>query len=183
MGRMIQSGTDVVAFLRGQHREIQALLRTVVIASGTQRVTAFAELTRMLAIHEAAEEEIVHPAAGRWLLRGELVVDARLQEEYEAKLALAELERLDFDSEDFEVRFQHFKSALVAHAEAEEREELVALAEKLDSWRLTRMRRAAELADSWTSGRPDAPAPPARFVARSFSALLDRSRNALSSAR
>lgn len=52
----------------------------------------------MLAVHETAEEEIVHPAARRALPDGEAIVKARLQEENEAKKALAELERLDCSS-------------------------------------------------------------------------------------
>lgn len=39
----------------------------------------------MLAVHETAEEEVVHPAARRTLAGGNELVDDRLAEESEAK--------------------------------------------------------------------------------------------------
>ncbi|MGH3685517.1 MAG: hypothetical protein ACRDRU_20850 [Pseudonocardiaceae bacterium] len=49
----------------------------------------------MLAVHETAEEEVVHPAARRVLAGGnDGLVDDRLAEENEAKQLLSQLEGL-----------------------------------------------------------------------------------------
>src|SRR4051794_6725501 len=63
MATMISNGLDVVAFLKEQHQQIKSLFSEVRSASGEQRREAFFALRRLLAVHETAEEEIVHPAA------------------------------------------------------------------------------------------------------------------------
>src|SRR4051794_36431643 len=105
MATMIRSGTDVVAFLEEQHEQIKAGFEEVLATSGDDRKNAFFALRRLLAVHETAEEEIVHPAARRALADGEIVVQARLQEENEAKKVLAGLEDLDLGSAEFEREF------------------------------------------------------------------------------
>jgi hypothetical protein len=154
MGGMISNGEDVVSFLKAQHREIKGMLEQVLMASGEQRAKAFVVLRRLLAVHETAEEEIVHPAARRALADGESVVQARLREEKLAKEALGELEQLDTDSPEFESELRALAADIVAHAEREEREEFDRLAVTLDATRLERMRRAAEFAESVSPTRP-----------------------------
>src|SRR3954470_10888559 len=83
MGTMMASGTDVVSFLKEQHQQVKSLFETVLAAQGEERAKAFYSLRRMLAVHETAEEEIVHPAARRAFADGEAVVQARLNEENE----------------------------------------------------------------------------------------------------
>src|SRR5262245_50893455 len=84
MGRMIGTGSDVVGFLKEQHHDIKANLEQVLALRGEARSKAFVSLRRLLAVHETAEEEIVHPVARRVLPDGPTVVDARLAEEKEA---------------------------------------------------------------------------------------------------
>ncbi len=119
---MISSGTDVVGFLKEQHEQIKTMFADVIAARGEERQRAFIALRRLLAVHETAEEEIVHPAARRALPDGEAIVDARLKEENEAKKALTELEKLDVDSAEFDTKFQTPKSDVIAHAESEEQD-------------------------------------------------------------
>lgn len=59
---VIKSPTDVVDFLVSQHQQIKAMFAETLAASGKAREKAFVELRRLLAVHETAEEEIVHPA-------------------------------------------------------------------------------------------------------------------------
>jgi hemerythrin HHE cation binding domain-containing protein len=54
-------------------------------ASGTAREQAFVKLRRLLAVHETAEEEIVHPRAKRKVPNGDKMIEERLDEEHEAK--------------------------------------------------------------------------------------------------
>src|SRR5580658_4306144 len=106
---------------------------------GAERSKAFFALRRLMAVHETAEEEIVHPAARRALPNGEAIVVARLQEENQVKRMLAELEKLDLDSVEFDSHFHELTKDVVAHAEAEEYEELEKLGAGLDKGRLERM--------------------------------------------
>src|ERR1043165_6115217 len=109
MTTQMHSGKDVVAFLKGQHEQVKQLFEDVEAASGEEKERAFFQLRRLLAVHETAEEEIVHPAARRARSNGDAVIDARLREEKAAKTALAELEELDLDSPEFDARFMLFK--------------------------------------------------------------------------
>ena len=60
----VQSTDDVVAFLRDQHNLIKDLFEEVLHASEPKaRETAFVELRQLLAVHETAEEMVVHPRA------------------------------------------------------------------------------------------------------------------------
>ena len=182
MGRMIKSGTDVVSFLKDQHQEVKALLATVSSTRGEERAKAFFNLRRTLAVHETAEEEIVHPAARRALSNGASVVDARLREENAAKAALTKLEKLDVDSAEFETGFRALQEDVLAHAEAEEREEFERLGDKLETARLERMRKAVEIAEAVAPTRPHAgvESAAANILAGPFASMLDRTRDALS---
>src|SRR4051794_19952198 len=98
----VRTADDVVSFLKSQHQEIKRLFAEVDSTTGDRRRDAFTTLRRLLAVHETAEEEVVHPEAKSALANGSAVVDARLAEENEAKQVLAELENLDVDSPEFE---------------------------------------------------------------------------------
>lgn len=139
----------------------------------------------MRAVHEAAEEEIVHPAARRALPDGDAIVEARLEEEREAKTLLTELEKLDCDSIEFEEQFAICRATIIGHAEAEERDEFAKLGEKLDAGRLARMRKAAELAEAVAPTRPHpgVESAAANLLVGPFASMIDRSRDALSSKR
>jgi hypothetical protein len=177
------NGRDVVAFLKSQHERVKGLFEAILAARGPERSKAFIELRRLLAVHETAEEEIVHPAARRLMDNGKQIIDARLQEERAAKEALAVLEALDVDSPEFEIRLGALRASVIAHAESEEREELAALGDRLDAGQLERMGRAAELAEKVAPTRPHSgiESATANILTGPFSAMLDRARDALAS--
>jgi hemerythrin superfamily protein len=181
MGTMISSGNDVVSFLKGQHKQVKALFEQVLSATGEEREKAFFSLRRMLAVHETAEEEIVHPAARKALDDGEAIVRQRLDEEKKAKQALAEIEKLDMKSAEFDAKLKKLRTDVVAHAEAEEREEFAALAAALEPERLEKMRKAAEFAEKVapTHPHPGVESAAANMLAGPFAAMLDRTRDAL----
>jgi hemerythrin superfamily protein len=178
---MISNGLDVVAFLKEQHQQIKALFNEVRSTTGDARSEAFYALRRLLAVHETAEEEIVHPAARKALPGGDAIVEARLQEENNAKKELAAIEALDLDSFDFEARIGSLAAEVIAHAEAEERQEFEPLGESLDKERLERMRRAVTFAERVAPTRPHAGVESrvANLMAGPFAAMLDRARDAL----
>lgn len=179
MATMVEK--DVVAFLKEQHGQIKTLFEQVTTTRGKDREKAFYALRRLLAVHETAEEEIVHPTARRALPDGKEVIDARLREERAAKKVLADLEKLDVSSVEFETRFQMLKASVIAHAEAEEQTEFARLGAHLKPDRLERMRRAVEFAESIAPTRPHAgvESPMANMLAGPFVAMVDRMRDAL----
>ena len=182
MATMISSGNDVVLFLKEQHRQVEAGFEQVLGSSGEQRQVAFLALRRLLAVHETAEEEVVHPAARRALPDGNLIVDARLQEENEAKRVLAGLEDVDVDSPDFERQFIQLQTSVLAHARAEERDEFERLALTLEQKELERMRKAVTLAEQMAPTRPHpgVESALANMLTGPFVSMLDRARDALS---
>jgi len=185
MGTMIGNGRDVVSFLQGQHNQIKTLFESVISSTGEQRSKAFYDLRRLLAVHETAEEEIVHPAARRALPDGEAVVAARLREENQAKKVLGDLEKLDVSSAEFLAQIRTLQAAVLAHAESEEREEFSRLADHIEPGRLETMRKAAEIAEAVAPTRPHAGVESAiaNMLAGPFASMVDRTRDALSGKR
>jgi hemerythrin superfamily protein len=176
-----RSRQDVIEFLIEQHRQIRQLFDNVRTASGTDREAAFGELRRLLAVHETAEEEIVHPRARRELVDGDIVVDHRLQEERVAKHLLVDLEHIDTQSAEFIEKFAELEATVLAHAENEERDEFPRLTEELDPAQLRRMATAARLAESVAPTRPH-PSVELRgehILVGPFAAMLDRARDAI----
>jgi hemerythrin superfamily protein len=108
--------------LRKQHDVVKGMFEQLDAATGEQRVEIFDRLRATLAVHETAEEMILHPAGRLAGDDGDRVVEARLAEEAEAKSALAELEKLGPDGDGFDVKLVTFKQSVLAHAEAEENE-------------------------------------------------------------
>jgi hemerythrin superfamily protein len=181
MGTDLQTGNDVVSFLKLQHEQIKELFGRVKAARGPERAKAFHDLRRLLAVHETAEEEIVHPVARRALPDGAAIVGARLREERAAKKALAELETLDVESAAFAERLDGLEQSVLAHAEAEEKEELELLQTKLDPERLARMKRRALLAERIAPTRPHAglESAAANILVGPLVAVIDRLRDAI----
>jgi hemerythrin superfamily protein len=175
----INHAADVVSFLKNQHEEIKTCFAKVSGASGDAKQQEFDHLRRLLAVHETAEEEVVHPRAKREIANGDKVVGARLEEENEAKQVLTELEKLDIHSGEFDTKFESFRKDVIAHAESEEHEEFNQLAGELDHDQLTRMRKAVEIAESAAPTHPHAgvESASANMLAGPFAAMLDRARD------
>ena len=178
----IRSSEDVVTFLKSQHEQVKALFGQVQATRGEDRQQAFFELRRMLAVHETAEEIVVHPKAAKNITNGKAIVDERLAEEREAKKALAELEKMDVDSPEFESAFTTLQTAVLAHAEAEESTEFSQLRAQMEAEELQEMERAAETAEKMAPTRPHPAAgesPAMNMMAGPFAMMLDRARDAI----
>lgn len=186
----VQSTDDVVAFLKDQHNLIKDLFEEVLHASQDKaRERAFVDLRQLLAVHETAEEMVVHPRA-----RGEIgdgkqgsadqIVDARLEEEHEAKKKLSALEDMDIGSKEFLEELKVFRDMVVAHAEAEETEEFDKLQRELSDADLGRMAAAVRAAQAIAPTRPHPGVESAKlnFAVGPFASMLDRARDAISAA-
>ena len=145
---------DVVDLLLAQHARIEELFLTVLRNRGDRRQEAFHELVRLLAVHETAEEEVVHPFARNVIEAGEAVVADRLAEEHQAKEQLADLYDLGHDAPDFEQRLIALRDAVLAHATREERYEFVYLRRTVDPDRLRTMAAAVRAAEALAPTRP-----------------------------
>ncbi|MEO3798627.1 hemerythrin domain-containing protein [Nonomuraea sp. B1E8] len=119
--------TDVIDLLQAQHGMIRDLFDEVEQAPAGGRDEAFSRLVRMLAVHETAEEEIVHPYARRTIDGGDAVVDDRLAEENEAKEMLSRMDQAGPDAPGFMQNLAMLRAAVEAHARSEERYEFLQL--------------------------------------------------------
>lgn len=117
---------DVIDLLLAQHEQIKGLFAGIVVADGERKGDLFNDLVRLLAVHESAEEQVVHPAARS--SAGDEVVEARLHEESEAKHALSDLYDLGVNHPEFDARLAMLEKAVVEHATHEEQEEFPACA-------------------------------------------------------
>ncbi|MEU6727606.1 hemerythrin domain-containing protein [Nonomuraea wenchangensis] len=118
---------DVIELLQAQHGMIRNLFDEVEQASADRRAEAFTRLVRLLAVHETAEEEIVHPRARHAFEGGDGIVDDRLAEEHEAKELLQRMDQAGADAPDFMKNLLMLRAAVEAHARAEERYEFTKL--------------------------------------------------------
>ncbi|MFF5225252.1 hemerythrin domain-containing protein [Dactylosporangium sp. NPDC000521] len=171
---------DVVDLLLAQHNEIKALFADVRTAQGEAKEQAFQRLVRLLAVHESAEEQVVHPAARHQA--GDAVVDARLREESEAKHVLSELYDLGVDGPGFEAKFAELERSVLAHATSEERDEFPELRRNTDPDRLRRMAGAVRAAEAVSPTRPHPAAgesPVANVVLGPPVAVFDKMRDAI----
>ena len=177
----VETPNDVVRFLVRQHEQIKSLFAETLAASGKAREQAFVELRRLLAVHETAEEEIVHPRAKRKIPNGDKIVEARLDEENEAKTVLSELEKLDVDDQSFTDTLTTLRDAVVGHAEQEEKQELVRLEQELGADELEQLGRAVKLAEAIAPTRPHAGVESqiANLFAGPFAAMVDRARDTI----
>ena len=181
----VQSSDDVVEFLKGQHNLIKDLFDEVIgAASREARESAFVGLRQLLAVHETAEEMVVHPRARREIENGDAVVDARIDEEHQAKEKLSKLESMDIDSEQFLKSLNEFREDIVTHAEREESEEFTKLQRNLDPDTLKHMAAAVKAAEAIAPTRPHAgvESATANFAVGPFASMLDRARDLMARA-
>ena len=181
----VQTTDDVVKFLKDQHNLIKDMFDEVFSASDPKaREKAFFDLRKLLAVHETAEEMVVHPRARREIADGDKIVDSRLKEEHQAKEQLSKLESMDVASKEFIDELTKFKDAVIDHAEHEENEEFNKLERKLDSDDRERMAKAVLAAEAIAPTRPHAGVESAKmnFAAGPFASMLDRARDLLKQA-
>ncbi|MER7983326.1 hemerythrin domain-containing protein [Streptomyces sp. NPDC095817] len=145
---------DVVALLMRQHGDIRNLFDEVEHNSGDERRNAFRHLVRLLAVHETAEEEVVHPFARRSVVGGEQIVDDRLAEERMAKEALSALDDVDTDDPKFMLQLMKLRQEVQEHARAEERYEFPHIRRSTDAANLAAMAKAIKAAEAIAPTRP-----------------------------
>jgi hypothetical protein len=177
---------DVVDVLLAQHERIKELFGQVTAASGTEKRELFEDLVRLLAVHEAAEEELVHPLSRKDEAAGNAVVTARLDEEQHAKRDLADLYNLGTGDANFDAQLAHLQEEVLAHAEHEQREEFPALRRAVSADRLVRLAGMVQAAEKMAPTRPHPHSPSSatgNLIVGPPTAVFDRIRDAIRDAR
>jgi hemerythrin superfamily protein len=172
---------DVVELLLAQHAHIRDLFSELDAAPAEQRQQTFEQLRRFLAVHETAEELVTHPRV-RMAEGGNAVVDARLEEETASKEMLAALDGMDVDDVDFAPRLAQLRAAVLAHAEAEEREEFPLLRTDADQKQLQRMAAALSAVEAIAPTHPHpsvGSAMTTNLLAGPLASVIDRTRDAV----
>lgn len=172
---------DVVALLMRQHGDIRNLFDEVEATTGEERRDAFRRLVRLLAVHETAEEEVVHPFARKGFAGGEQVVKDRLAEEKAAKETLAALDELDTEDPKFMPQLLKLRKDVQEHARAEERYEFTHIRRSTDVTGLAAMAKAIKAAEAVAPTRPH---PGVESGAKNMAlgpvaALMDRTKDAV----
>lgn len=174
-------GSDVVALLIGQHGEIRNLFDTVERTVGDERKEAFRQLVRLLAMHETAEEEVVHPYARTAFDGGEQVVKDRLGEERDAEEVLSRLDGMDPGDPSFLPQLMDLRTQVMTHARAEERYEFAQLRRNSTPAQLLAMAKAVKAAEAIapTHPHPGVRTGAANLLVGPFAAVVDRTRDAV----
>ncbi|AJP01891.1 hemerythrin [Streptomyces cyaneogriseus subsp. noncyanogenus] len=181
MAGITASDADVVALLMRQHGDIRNLFDEVERTGGDERRAAFRRLVHLLAVHETAEEEVVHPFTRASVPDGGKIVDDRLAEEREAKEVLSRLDGMDPDDPKFLPGLLALRLDVMAHARAEERYEFNHIRRSADQARLASMATALRAAEAMA---PTHPHPGTESAARNMAlgpiaAVMDRTRDAV----
>ncbi|MFI7321256.1 hemerythrin domain-containing protein [Streptomyces venezuelae] len=173
--------TDVVSLLMRQHGDIRNLFDEVEASNGEERRAAFRHLVRLLAVHETAEEEVVHPFSRRALPGGEQVVEDRLAEERAAKETLAALDDVDTDDPKFMPQLLKLRKDVQEHARAEERYEFSHIRRSTDVTNLAAMAKAVKAAEAMAPTRPHpgVESGAANMALGPVAALMDRTKDAV----
>ena len=185
MAQTPTKNTDVIDLLVDQHAQIRQLFMQTLMSAGPERKQFFAQLVHLLAIHETAEEEIIHPLARRTLKGGAALIDDRLEEERKAKELLATLEKMDTDDPNFMSLLDRLRMAVLTHARAEERYEFNQLRDHLGESQLRTMISAVKAAEATapTHPRPGTESASKNMLLGPIAALTDRIRDAIRSAK
>ncbi|TDC61748.1 hemerythrin domain-containing protein [Actinomadura sp. GC306] len=151
--KQYSSTEDLIDLLKAQHGQIRDLFDEVMHTQGQERKEAFRALVRLLAVHETAEEEIVHPVARR-IPGGDGIVDDRLAEERQAKEVLAELDGMDTEDPAFLKTLDKLRMDVLTHARAEERYEFDRIQDEFSPAQLKGFAAAVRAAQATAPTRP-----------------------------
>jgi len=175
----LDAAQDVVEFLIGQHMQIRDLFTEVETSTGQARRDAFERLVTLLAVHETAEEQLIHPLVRTGVDGGGDIVDDRLAEERAAKEMLARLEDLGPDAAEFPSLLAELRVSVLTHAHNEEAYEFRYLRREVAAAQLqplVDMVRAAE-AVAPTHPHPGVESATANTVAGPVVSLFDRTKD------
>ncbi|MBC9712796.1 hemerythrin domain-containing protein [Streptomyces sp. TRM66268-LWL] len=176
-----ESSEDAVALLMRQHGDIRNLFDEVEKTSGEARADAFRRLVHLLAVHETAEEEVLHPMARTAYAGAEKVVEKRLAEEKEAKELLSRLDGMDTEDPKFLPQLLTLRTEVMKHARAEERYEFLHIRRNSSPAQLATMAKALRAAEATapTHPHPGVESATKNALLGPVAAIVDRTRDAV----
>jgi hemerythrin superfamily protein len=177
---MTQAKKDVITLVQEDHQEIKTLMNDLSTAQ-SGRADIFERLIAKLAMHETAEEEVVHPLVRR-AAGGDAVADELLAEEDKGKKALYELEKIGPDAPGFAAKFEPVRGDVLAHATHEEQSEHPKIRAAIDPEQLQRAGSVFEVAENIGPTHAHKHAPESatgNIFVGTFVAVADRVRDAL----
>jgi hemerythrin superfamily protein len=172
----------IIDHLTADHQQIKVLFSDVMFVRPENRADVFCQLVTELVQHEVAEETVVYPQVRGSAPDSAATIDARLHEQAEAEQMLAEMESLDPRTPEFTAALAELSTAVINHAEAEERGIFPLLRATGNTDVLFELARRYEKAkqSAPTHPHPHAPdTPPANKVLGPIAALFDRVRDAV----
>ncbi|MEH0982486.1 hemerythrin domain-containing protein [Micromonospora sp. CPCC 205556] len=172
---------DVVDLLLAQHAQVEQLFLLVIGSTGDTRREAFDDLVKLLAAHETAEEEVIHPLARTLPGGNDALVDDRLDEERQAKETLRTLIAGGVDADGFDTGIILLRDAVLTHARYEERYEFPQLRQHVPAGRLRALAATVRAAEATAPTRPHPGAQSAKgnLAAGPALAVIDRVRDAI----
>jgi hemerythrin superfamily protein len=175
---------DVIDLLLEQHSQIELLFIELAECRPDSRAELFDELVQLLAVHETAEEELIHPLARRVDEADGADTDARLAEEHQAKEQLQAMLDSDTTSPQFETDLALLRQSVLEHATREQRYEFPRLraAHAGELVALVPVFKAAQKLAP-TRPHPGVETATANIVTGPFAAVADRVRDAIKTAR
>ena len=142
---------DVVDVLIAQHALVEDLFRETLAATGETRRQRLAELVRVLGLHEAAEQEALHPLS-RARIDSPAIIDGRVEEEQLAERLTAGLVELGPEGEGFDAALLVLRTAVLTHARREERYEFPWLRHTVPAEELVSLVAAVRAAEGIAAG-------------------------------
>lgn len=171
----------IIDRMTADHQQIKVLFSDVMFVRPENRADMFCQLVTELVQHEVAEEMVVYPEIR--LAGGDAgeTVKARLSEEAEAEKMLAQMERLEPTNPEFTAALAELSTAVINHADAEERAVFPLLRANGQPDALFELGARYEKAkqSAPTHPHPHAPdTPPGNKILGPIAALFDRARDA-----
>lgn len=184
MANESNEGRDLIALLLEDHAKAKRLLEQIG-DPGVEQESLFRQIVKDLATHEVAEEEVVYPAVRSWVKDGEALADARIDEQQQAEVLLASMERMDPASPEFRSSLEELRSAVLEHATHEETEVFPALRRDVAPERLATLAQAYTVAKALAPTHPHPNAPsnfPGNVLVGPAIAIVDRAYDVVRSA-
>lgn len=171
---------NALTLIKQDHRNVEDLFKKFEAAgesADAEKRTLRDKIVEQLSVHAAVEEQVLYPALREELPDTEQDVLEALEEHHAAKLALAELEKLDPTHERFTAKMTVLIESVRHHIEEEEESLFPTIREAFGTTRLEELGDALEKAKVGAPPRPhpfQPDEPPLNVLLGAPVAILDR---------
>ncbi|GAA5167953.1 MULTISPECIES: hemerythrin domain-containing protein [Amycolatopsis] len=176
--------TDLISVITTDHREVEQIFQELETGEGTpdhRRRLADHVITELVR-HSVAEEQLMYPAARRYLDNGDELADHELEEHAEAEQVMKQLENVPADDPRFDQLLGDLMKDIRHHIKDEEEDLLPKLQQACSAEELRELGEKVVKAKKIAPTRPHPAAPdkpPANLILDPGAGLIDRLRDAL----